>query len=146
MTTTFKIYGGDVVRNTASGLYSTLSNKDKLNQDVRTMLATNIRTVSDQGCGLDMAVGKDQKNPVSSHVSTPVMFEFQLLVRSGLERLRRAQRRYMFSQRTTSELIYDFSPVQVWLDQHDPRTVRWKVDIKTIDGRSSFSVGGKFRS
>ena len=144
MTYTYEISNGDLVRNQATGVYNRIQRKDKVWQDVEMTLSTDVRTGSRIGCGLDAAVGKDQFSASASYSPTPVMFEFQTLIASGLERLRRAQRQYQFSQRTADELIYDFSPVQMWQDLSDMRTIRWKVNVNTVDSRGSFSMNGSF--
>jgi len=68
-----------------------------------------------------------------------------MLVRGGIEKLRRFQRKYLFSQRTAKELVYDFSPVEFWPDLSDLRIIRWKVDITTVDRSSNFSINGRIK-
>jgi hypothetical protein len=141
-----KIADGDVVRNRATGQYTQVTRKDKVEQDVVNTLSTNVRSSNGLGSGLDAAVGDDQKDPISSYSFVPLLFDFQTLVSSGMERLRRAQRTKQFSQRTSDELIYEISPVQLWPDLQDTRNVRWKLDVTTVDGRASFEKSGTFRS
>ena len=140
---TFKVVDGDVTRNPATGLYTTITDKAKVEQDVKMCLSTDIRRIIKIGCGLDEAIGRDAKDPTSSVSFNPVMLEFQILVQNGLERLRRAQRSFHFSQRSAKELIYAVSPVQSWPDLQDVRIIRWKVDIETVDG--TFPVSGRLR-
>ena len=142
MSWTFSIENGDLVRNPATGRYDELSDKYKLDQDVRMVLSTDTRDSTGVGCGLDDVIGKDVADPVSAYLSAPIMFHFQMLVRNGLERLRRAQRTSQYSQRTAAELIYDFSPVSITLDKKDPRNVLWTVYIYTVDSQSSFALSG----
>jgi len=146
MAWTHKIENGDLVRNRATGQYARLEGKAKVEQDVVNTMSTNVRRSTGLGAGLDEAVGEDQKDPVSAYSFVPLLFDFQTLVSSGMERLRRAQRAKQFSQRTATELIYDFSPVQLWPDLEDTRNVRWKINVNTVDGRASFTKSGTFRS
>jgi len=146
MTWTHKIVDGDVARNRATGRYVQVTRKAKVEQDVVCTLSTNVRVSNGQGCGVDAAVGEDQKDPISAYSFIPLLFDFQTLISGGMERLRRAQRSKQFSQRTADELIYEFSPVQLWPDLQDTRNIRWKINVNTVDGRASFAKSGKFRS
>jgi len=146
MSWTHKIVDGDLVRNRATGRYTQVTGQPKVEQDVVNTMSTNVRKSNGLGAGLDAAVGEDQKDPVSAYSFVPLLFDFQTLVSSGMERLRRAQRAKQFSQRTAAELIYDFSPVQLWPDLADTRNIRWKLNVNTVDGRASFAKSGTFRS
>jgi len=146
MSYTLQIKNGDYVRSLSTGLYKKVTGKAKTEQDCKMTLSTDVRDIGGIGCGLDSAVGLDQNNPSAATLNVPVMLDFQLLVRNGLERLRRAQRTYQFSQRTAEELIYDFSPVQFWPDLADGRIIRWKLEIITVSGAANFPVSGSLRS
>ena len=144
MTRTLKIVNGDVVRSNSLDSYVMIDEKQKLEQDVKNALSTDIRK-NGFGSGLNEAIGKDIKNTSNAYSFTPVMFDFQMLVRGGLEKLRRFQRKHLFSQRTAKELIHDFSPVEFWPDLKDIRIIRWKVKITSLDRASNFSVSGKIK-
>jgi hypothetical protein len=146
MAKTLKIVNGDIVRSYTNNSYVTLDGKDKVKQDVANILTTDLRRSTGLGCNLDSLVGEDSMNPLGNYSQFPVVFNFQTNVRLGLERLRNTQRNYLFDKRTNQELIYDFSPADVWFNADDPRSFRWKVDILTEDGRSSFSISGAARS
>ncbi len=146
MSKTLKVTEGDVVRNVSTGQYTMIEEKAKIEQDVKMNLSTNIRRIINIGCSLDEAVGEDQNEPASAFSFAPVMFDFQMLVRGGMERLRRAQRTYLFSQRTATELIYEFTPVDFRQDIDDPRVVRWKMEVKTVNGIGNFALTGKFKN
>jgi len=144
MSKTLKIVNGDCVRSNSLDSYVMIEEKQKIEQDIKNILSTDIRK-NGLGSGLNDAVGKDSKNTSNAYSFTPVMFDFQMLVRGGIEKLRRFQRKYLFSQRTAKELVYDFSPVEFWPDLSDLRIIRWKVDITTVDRSSNFSINGRIK-
>ena len=139
MTWTFEIKNGDMVRDPTTGSYKQLEKEAKAEQDIKMTLSTDIRDIIITGTGLDQAVGMDTSNPVDAMSAQPVLFDFQMLVHNGLERLRRTQRRYLFSRRTPYELINDFTPVQLWPDRGDYRIIKWNVDVFTVAGRITIS-------
>lgn len=144
MSKTLKIVNGDCVRSNSLDPYVMIEDKQKLEQNIKNVLSTNIRK-NGLGSGLNDAIGKDSKNTTSAYSFTPVMFDFQMLVRGSLEKLRRFQRKYLFSQRTAKELIHDFSPVEFWPDLGDIRIIRWKINITTVDRSSNFSINGRIK-
>ncbi len=131
---TSEIVNGDEVRSVTNSGYSLVSGKDKVRQDVSMIFQTDIRTTTGLGSQLDDAIGSDTENPAEAYSNTPFMFELQMRVRTSLERLKAAQRRYQYSYRVPAELIQDFSQVYVTPLQGDPRNYRWQVGVQTIDG------------
>lgn len=142
MSQTWKIVNGDIVRYYTNTGYVFVEDTDKIKQDVQMVLTTDERSTTGLGCGLDGAIGDTVENPSSVYMQAPVAFEFQNRVRVGMNRLRSAQRTYQFSQRTPKELLYDAGSVQIWPDFEDPRNFRWRLDVSTVDSRSSFQVNG----
>jgi len=145
MTTTLKMYNGDIVRNFSNQGYEQLSDTDKLRQDVAMSLTSDVRPLTGVGCGLDQLIGTDPTNEISQYSMFPIMFEFQTRVRGGLNRLRSNQRSFNFANRTLKELIYDFSAAEVWQTPEDPRSYKFRVDVISEDGSTQFSVGGGAR-
>jgi len=144
MSKTLKITNGDCVRSNSLDSYVMIDEKRKIEQDIKNVLSTDIRK-NGLGSSLNSSIGKDSKNASNAYSFTPVMFDFQMLVRGGIEKLRRFQRKHLFSQRTAKELIHDFSPVEFWPDLKDTRIIRWKVSITTVDRSSNFSVNGRIK-
>lgn len=145
MSRTLKIDKGDIVRLYTNQDYEYISDQTKVKQDVGMILTTGIRTSTGLGCGLDELIGADTLEPIAGYAEFPVIFDFQQRVRVGLSRLRSAQRSYQFEQRSPKELIFDYSPVEIWRAAEDPRNYKWKVDVITEDGRTSFSINGGAR-
>jgi len=136
-----KIVEGDIVRNSVNTGYEQVTGKDKLKQNVVMTLQTAIRPDTGIGTGLGKVLGDRSDKEPDQVYSTPAMFKFQTLVRNGLSRLKYNQRNYLFSRRTPSEMLDDFSPVQVWATD-DPRNFRWRVDVYTMGNLPNFVVGG----
>ena len=145
MARTLKFSNGDIVRLYTNQGYEYLSDQAKIKQDVSLMLTSGVRSSTSLGCGLDELIGDDTLEPIAAYSEFPVIFDFQQRVRVGLSRLRSAQRTYQFDQRSPKELIFDFSPVEIWRAAEDPRNYKWKVDVITEDGRTSFSINGGAR-
>lgn len=145
MTKTFKIKNGDIVRNIFNNGYEMIFGRNKVNQDVRNILTTDVRNTTGLGCGLDELIGADSSNPASIFSPSPVMFEFQTRVSGGLSVLMATQKEYLYGNRPSSELIFSYSPVEIWPNNDDPRNFRWRVNISTVDGKSGFTVSGKTR-
>ncbi len=142
---TNQIVDGDEVRSVTSSGYELLSGKDKVRQDINMSFTTDIRSTTGLGSQIEDAIGQEEANPAVAYSDTPFMFEFQMRVKSSLDRLKRAQRQYRFLYRVPAELIHDFSAVQIWPVVDDPRSYRWQVKIQTIDG-AGVSVKGKVKS
>ncbi len=145
MSKTLKISGGDISRVYTNNGYTYVEGGDKVKQDVRMVLTTAVRASNGLGCGLDEVVGMTDADPHENYAQFPIALEFQNRVRVGVTRLQLAQRKYQFSTRSPQELIYDFSPAEVWQEPSDPRSYRWRVDVITEDKNSSFSVAGGSR-
>jgi len=145
MAQTLKFVNGDMVRLFNNQGYEYVDAGEKVRQDVELILTTGVRSTTGLGCGLDDLIGEDTMDSVMAYAEFPVIFDFQQQVRIGLSRLRGTQRTYHLSQRSPKELIYDFSPVEIWRLAEDPRNYGWKVDIITEDGRTSFSLSGNAR-
>jgi len=143
MTSTFLMKNGDFVKNTFNTGYVMVEGRNKVMQDCRMVLSTDIRESTGIGCSLDELIGEDSENPAAPYAMSPIMFKFQMRVNGGLNALRAAQRRYLFSQRGSEELINRISPVEIWPDSEDPRNFRWRVFVTTIEGKSSFYVNGR---
>jgi hypothetical protein len=144
-TKTLKFENGDITRYYSNSTYDYVTEREKVIQDAKLILTTDVRTSTGLGCGLDQLVGKEMFAPISQFSMFPVAFTFQNNVRIGLTRLRDAQHNFLYDQRTLKELIYDFSPVYIWQSSNDPRSYEWKIDILTEDGKSSFSINGAAR-
>ena len=145
MSKTLKFHNGDMVRSYLNSSYNYVEDKEKVRQDVKLMLTSGVRKSTGLGCGLDEVVGQSVNNPVCAYAQFPIVFEFQTRLRVGLSRLKSAQRRRQIRQRTPGELIFDFTPAEVWMDNGDPRNYKWSVNIITEDGKSNFSIGGAAR-
>lgn len=145
MSRTLKVTDGDVVRLFTNQNYEYVSDNAKVKQDTGMILTTGIRATTGLGCGLDQLIGDDTLEPVAAYAEFPVIFDFQQRVRIGLSRFRSAQRNYQFEQRTPKELIFDFSPAEIWKQAEDPRNYKWKVNVITEDGKTSFSINGGAR-
>ena len=145
MAKTLKFSKGDMVRLYTNQGYTYVSDNEKVRQDVGLMLTSGIRSTTQLGCGLDDLIGDDTLSPVAAYAEFPVIFDFQQRVRVGLSRLRSAQRAYLFDQRTPDELIFDFSPVEIWRTAEDQRNYKFKVDVLTENGKTSFSINGGAR-
>lgn len=143
MAYTLQIEDGDIIRyGTGSGYYL-VSGSDKLKQDVKCILSTDIRPVTGLGCGLRHVIGQDVMNRIDSYAYYPAVFNFRERVQQGLEKLKIAQRSYQFSQRTADELIDSIRPVQIYPSSNDPRNYNWRVDIMSIDKASNFTINGR---
>lgn len=142
MSKTLKIINGDVVRSFTNQGYSYVSETAKARQDIALMLTSSIRTITGLGCGLDDLIGSDPTNEISQYSIFPILFDFQTRIKSGLNRLKSAQRNYSYAYRTPKELIYDFSSAEIWQTPEDPRNYKFRVDVITDDGSTRFSVGG----
>lgn len=139
----FKIVDGDIVRNHSNTGYARVTGIDKLKQNCKMTITTDIRA-DGVGCGLDKIIGKHVDGEPELAYGTPMMFLFQGRVRDGLSRLRYAQKNYLFSRRTPDEMLSDFSPVQVWALE-DPRNFRWQVEFFTWGNKNNFALGGTTR-
>jgi hypothetical protein len=145
MSKSLEFTNGDFVRSYTNQGYYFVEGKAKITQNVACILTTGVRATTGLGCGLDDLIGADSVSPISAYSQFPLIFDFQNRVRIGLTRLKSAQRQYHYAQRTQSELIYDFSPVEIWQDNVDPRNFRWKVDVLTEEQNASFSLNGAVR-
>jgi hypothetical protein len=139
---TLKIINGDIVRATTNAQYYTVTDKEKVSQDVKETLTTRVNPLTGLGASLDEVIGHDSSNPASTYSYTPPLYEFQSRVDSALTRLQAAQGAYLLSERTARELISDISAVQIWKIKDDPRNFKWRVRVMTYYGRDSFAVGG----
>lgn len=143
MSWTFKVENGDIVRSRTQGGngYEILTGRDKLLQECKMILSTDIRK-NGIGSSLRKVIGKSNMGGEQVGQDAPLMFEFQLLVRNSINRYRQVQRQTLFSRRLFSEMLDDFSPVYVYPDPDDPRKFKWRVDFYTSRGFSNFSLGG----
>ena len=144
MSKTLKFQNGDMVR-LYNNSYHYVEDNEKVRQDIALMLTSGIRKTTGLGCGLDKAVGKMNSDPSIAYSTFPVVFEFQTLLRTGLNRFKSMQRRTLRGQRTPGELVFDFTPAEVWSENQDPRNYKWSVSIITEDNKSNFSLGGSAR-
>jgi hypothetical protein len=144
MSWTLKVVNGDVVRKFSNNGYDRVTDLDKLKQECRMILTTDIRP-SGLGASLRQAVGRSTDGEPSPVGSTPLMFQFQMLVKDALDRYRYVQRNFQYSRRTFKELLDDFSPVQIWGDTTDPRVFRWRVDFFSVGNLPNFALGGTTR-
>jgi len=146
MAKSLKIYNGDIVRSYTNNGYVFVNDNEKVRQDVALVLTTDVRPSTGLGCGLDKLIGSDTENTATSFSIFPVASDFQARVRVGLSRLKKAQQDYLFDQRGPKELIYDFSPAQIWQLMEDPRNYGFSVNVLTEDGTANFAVKGKTRT
>jgi hypothetical protein len=140
-----RIVNGDEVRAYNGNGYELVSGKNKLKQDVNMVFNTDVRETTGLGSKLADTVGVDAANPAVMFSPTPFMFEFQMRIKSALDRLKRAQRKFQFVYRVPKELIDDFTPVQIWPIKDDPRNYRWEVNLQTVDGVTTVPFRGKVR-
>ena len=131
MAKTLKFNNGDIVRYNRGTDYVKLEGLEKTKQDAGIILSTNIRPTTGLGAGLDELIGSLGVDDQTPYTRIPVSFNLQNRITGGLNALIDAQRRYLFGARTKDELIYEFSPVQVWKNPTDPRIFEWKVGIQT---------------
>ena len=142
MAQTLEILDGDIVRATTNAQYLYLSDKEKVEQDVKETLTTSVNPLTGLGASLDEVINVDSSNPVSAYSFIPPLYDFQGRVSSSLKRLQSAQAAYLLSERTYKELISDISAVQIWKIADDPRNFKWRIKITTYFGKYNFSVGG----
>jgi len=145
MAKTLKFQNGDMVRSYLNSSYNYVEDKEKVRQDVKLILTSGVRKSTGLGCGLDEVLGAMDNNPMYAYAQFPIVFEFQTRLRVGISRLKAMQRRKQIRQRTPGELIFDFTPAEVWMQNEDPRNYKWSVNILTEDGKSNFSIGGAAR-
>lgn len=137
-----KFSNGDIVRNFTNTGYETVEDNEKVKQDVKMALSTDARQSTGIGAGLDSAIGIDTENPAGAYLQFPVAVTFQRKVREGLNNLKKAQRMYLFRQRSDTELIDSFSTVQVIPHFDTPTDYDWRVEIYTVDYVKSFPITG----
>jgi len=145
MAKTLKFTDGDMVRLYTNTGYEYVEDREKGYQDVALILTTDVRVSTGLGCGLDKVIGKDTMAQTNALAQFPAVFDFQNSLRIGLSRLKNAQKAYMYGQRTPGELIYDFSPAEIWAENEDPRNFKWSVSIITVSGRDGYSLAGSTR-
>ncbi len=142
MSKTLKVQNGDIVRSTTNAQYTYVDGREKVSQDVRETLTTSVNPITGLGGDLDSSVGQNTNNPMETFSYLPPMFDFQRKVTSALRRLMTAQSNYLFTQRTLSELISDFSGVQIWPIADDQRNFKWRVALTTLAEANQLAVGG----
>lgn len=142
MTNTLQIIDGDIVRVTTNAQYLQVTDTDKVEQDVKETLTTDINPLTGLGASLDEVIGQDAANPVSTYSYVPPLYEFQSRVNGAMARLQAAQCGYLLNKRTQKELISDISAVQIWRIADDPRNFKWRLRVQTFFGKYNFSVGG----
>ena len=141
MSWTFKIVNGDLVRTQGGHGYEIVTGKDKLKQDCKMVMTTDIRG-DGVGAALGRVIGRSPSNEEEIGQGIPMLFEFQMMVRGAITRFRNRQRAVQFSRRTPKEILDDFSPVYVSPDLEDPRKFKWRVDFFSMGGLANFSLGG----
>jgi len=144
MSWTLKMVDGDQVRLSSNTGYEQVTGLDKLKQECEMVLTTEIRR-NGIGSSLDEIIGRSVDGEPDLGWSSLAMFQFQQRVRDGLSRYRYVQRNFQFSRRTPKELLSDFSPVNIWADEDDPRNFRWRVDFFTLGNLPTFSLEGSTR-
>lgn len=145
MCKTLKFVDGDMERLVGNNGYTFIEGKEKLQQDVEMILTSDIRATTGLGCGLDKVIGQDTMSYSSSFTVYPAVFDFQQRVILGLSGLRGAQKSYQYGDRSSEELVYDFSPARVWYDNVDPRNFNWAVEVYSVAGGKTIvngSTGG----
>jgi hypothetical protein len=142
MAWTYKVVNGDIVRNYTNTQYEKVSGKDKMRQDTRMVLTSEVRS-NGIGAGLSRFVGStgDYDNITAT---VPLIFDFQLAVRGALSRYEFITKNVLRNRRTSAEILEEFTPVQMVQDPADPRKFQWKVQLYTADSRFGFSVGGVY--
>jgi len=133
MSKTLQFLDFDIQRYSRGSDYVKVENLPKTRQDVAIVLSTSIRPTTGLGAGIDELVGTLGVDEISPYLRVPVAFELQNRIEAGLNMLMDAQRRFLFGARSRAELIYEYSPVQVWKSASDPRTYEWKVGVQTYE-------------
>ena len=141
MSWTLKIVNGDIVRTQGGIGYEIVEGRDKLVQDCKMILSTDIRA-DGIGGSLRKVIGKTTDGGAEIGYGVPLMFEFQMMVRGAIMRYRNRQRSVQFNRRSFDELLNDYSPVYVYPDTDDPRKFKWRVDFFTNRGFADFTLGG----
>lgn len=130
-TKTLKFNNYDIVRYGRGTDYVKLEGIPKTRQDAEIVLSTNVRPTTGLGAGIDELIGKTGYDDTSAYMRIPIAFDLQNRVSGALNMLMDTQRRYLFSARSREELIYEFSPVQVWKHPTNPTIYNWRVGIQT---------------
>jgi hypothetical protein len=112
MSWSFKIENGDFVRILSGSGYDTVVGKDKLKQECKMVLTTDIRP-DGVGSSLRKILGRLSDSQESISPGSTNVFEFQMMVSNAILRYRDAQKSTRFSRRDLEELLDDNSPVYV---------------------------------
>lgn len=130
-TKTLKFDNYDITRYSRGTDYVKLQGIKKTTQDAEIVLTTNVRPTTGLGAGIDELIGKVGYDDTSALMRIPISFDLQNRISGALNALISAQRRYLFHARSREELIFEFSPVQVWKHPTNPTIYNWKVGIQT---------------
>jgi hypothetical protein len=129
MSITLKIHDGDVVISAASGRPATISDRQKLKQDIREFFTVNVQP-NGFGSGLDELVGIMLSDPTAM-----VSIAYQN-ISEGLLRFAALQRDNGDIIRPDTELIQSFNNLRVEADNTDPTKFYFTVNIITRSGES----------
>lgn len=139
MTTTLKVYNGDVLLNQSNGQYEFMSDKVKLSQDVRCLLLIEPQTDNGFGAGLDSMIGElpsDELGPDN------INFELGFRLRSAFKQMKSLQRLVQFGQRPLNELVDRIILVRASPDRIDRTMYRFIVSISNL-ANQVVRLGGK---
>ena len=133
MTTTFRVVNGDVSFGAGSGQPEMISDRVKLNQDVRELILIDTQSDTGFGANLDRMIGKmpsDELSPAS------INWSFSSQVQNAIERFMVLQRRYLFGQRPQTELLAKIDYMQAAPDRVNPTLWRFLVILRTLAGQN----------
>jgi len=134
MTTTFKIENGDV-QYRVSGTVKTISDGDKVRQDVKEMLLIN--QIEGFGASLVDLIAK---------VDNPVLIQGAISrqITGAVNGLIRLQRGLQRSQRPISELIDSIQLLQISQDREEPTTFTFQLALRTVQEQTIILNGQVF--
>jgi hypothetical protein len=141
MSWSFKVENGDFIRTMGGSGYETIFGKDKLKQECKMVLTTDIRP-DGVGSSLSRILGRLSDSQESISPGSTNAFEFQMMVGNAITRYRDAQKATRFSRRDIEELLDDNSPVYVTPYPDDTRKFKWRVDFFSLANSGNFSLGG----
>jgi len=127
-----------VVINQANGRVVTVTNHDKLRQDVRELLSIDTQDDTGFGAGLDSMIGQlpsDEMSPGS------VNFSFGMLLRSAFSRFQQLQRAFQFGSRSLQELVNRILFAQAAPSKTNPTQYVFSVAIQSMAGKVVKSGG-----
>lgn len=141
VTETLKIIGGDYVFDQATGRFVTVTGREKLRQDCRQNLDTDVQP-DGTGAGLTSVIGK-LADPFDMRI------DMTERVTESFEALKDLQQRFQLGDRSKQERIARISAVQVFQtqssssDEFSKTDYTYRVDIQSEDAREKASITGR---